>query len=69
MIVGLDDATLGIGGEKRCSMHADHHTICKFKNKDDPNYKILRRELVKAVNGIFSDSESHVFSETEFCTH
>ena len=30
-------------------MVADHHSICKFQNRDDPRYKDVRNVLVYIV--------------------
>ncbi|KAB5580982.1 NACHT and WD domain-containing protein, variant [Coniochaeta sp. 2T2.1] len=47
LIVEKDSAVLGYPNEVSASMDADHHTICKFKNRSDPNF-IKLRSLLKS---------------------
>ena len=38
IIVEKESAILGYPQELSNSLNADHHSICKFRNRDDPNY-------------------------------
>ncbi len=42
MIVEKDSAVLGYPGERSHAMNANHQTICKYDNPQDPNYLILK---------------------------
>jgi WD40 repeat protein/pimeloyl-ACP methyl ester carboxylesterase len=46
LIVEKDSAVLGYPHEVSAPMDADHHTICKFRDRSDPNY-IKVRALLK----------------------
>lgn len=50
LIVEKDSAILGYPNEVSASMDADHHTICKFKNREDPNFLKLRGVLKSWVS-------------------
>ena len=41
IVVEKESATLGYPQELSSPLNADHHNICKFKNKHDPNYRIV----------------------------
>ncbi|KAI4107872.1 MAG: hypothetical protein LQ339_002482 [Xanthoria mediterranea] len=44
-IVEKESATLGYPQETSSGLNADHHTICKFQNREDSNYVIVRNTL------------------------
>ncbi|KAL8846107.1 MAG: hypothetical protein Q9221_008775 [Calogaya cf. arnoldii] len=44
-IVEKESATLGYPQETSSGLNADHHTICKFQNREDHNYVIVRNTL------------------------
>ncbi|KAI9690720.1 MAG: hypothetical protein M1820_009872 [Bogoriella megaspora] len=44
-IVEKDSAILQYPKEISSPLHADHHTICKYRNLTDPNYVIVRNTL------------------------
>ncbi|KAL8657838.1 MAG: hypothetical protein Q9226_001523 [Calogaya cf. arnoldii] len=44
-IVEKESATLGYPQETSSGLNADHHTICKFQNRGDHNYVIVRNTL------------------------
>lgn len=46
-----DSAVLGYPNETSASMHADHNTICKYKNEFDPNFVKLRDTLKRLMEG------------------
>ncbi|KAJ5713986.1 uncharacterized protein N7483_011167 [Penicillium malachiteum] len=52
MVVRKGAAILGYDKEWIQAMHADHRHLCKFNNRNDPNYKILRNALHFAVDEI-----------------
>jgi hypothetical protein len=45
-IVDRDSGILNLRNETNNAMVADHHTICKFENHDDPRYKDVRNVLI-----------------------
>ena len=45
LIVEKESATLGYPREGSNALNADHHTICKFKNREDRNYVSVKRML------------------------
>jgi WD40 repeat protein len=45
-IVEKESGILGYPQESSSPLNADHHTICKFENREDPNY-ITIRNLIK----------------------
>ena len=45
IIVEKESATLGYPQELSSPLNADHHSICKFKNRDDTNYMIVKGML------------------------
>lgn len=47
LIFEKHSAVLGYPNEVSASVHAGHHTICKFRGRSDPNF-IKLRELLKA---------------------
>ncbi|KAL8879605.1 MAG: hypothetical protein Q9198_002817, partial [Flavoplaca austrocitrina] len=44
-IVEKESAILGYPQETSSALNADHHTICKFQNREDHNYVIVRNTL------------------------
>ncbi|KAF7529454.1 hypothetical protein G7054_g9838 [Neopestalotiopsis clavispora] len=42
MIVDQDSSVLGYPGEVTRGLSADHHTICKYTSREDPNYITVR---------------------------
>ena len=50
MIVGSDSSSLGYPGEHAIPLDADHHTICKFSNPNDPNYRSVVTVLKTLVD-------------------
>ncbi|KAF2402677.1 hypothetical protein EJ06DRAFT_519719 [Trichodelitschia bisporula] len=45
MVLVQDSATLLYPGEAFMSLDADHHGVCKFTSRDDPNYKKVRNQI------------------------
>ena len=52
MVVDKSSATLGYPDEVSKSLNADHHTVCKFYSRDDPNYIGVRNVLKTLVTSI-----------------
>ncbi|KAK0705607.1 hypothetical protein B0H67DRAFT_497495 [Lasiosphaeris hirsuta] len=48
-VVDKESAVLGFPGEHTQYINADHRHICKFDDRDSPNYKILQRALLTTV--------------------
>ncbi|KAL8911682.1 MAG: hypothetical protein Q9172_007630 [Xanthocarpia lactea] len=44
-VVEKESATLGYPQETSSGLNADHHTICKFQNREDNNYVIVRNTM------------------------
>lgn len=42
MVVEKDSSILGYPGEISKGLDADHHTVCKYGDRDDPNYVTVR---------------------------
>ncbi len=56
MVVPKDSALLGYEGEDSRGLDkADHHTVCKFSNDNDPKYLIIR-DVLKTLVDKFSNS-------------
>lgn len=45
MIVKRDAAILGYAGEIKVQLDANHHNVCKYADKQDPNYISVRNIL------------------------
>lgn len=52
IVVEKMSSTLGYPNEEIAAMNADHRHVCKFKSRDDPNYRLLRNALHTAVDMI-----------------
>ncbi|KEF54926.1 uncharacterized protein A1O9_09369 [Exophiala aquamarina CBS 119918] len=55
MIVTKDSALLGYENEESRGLPADHHTVCKFENDEDPSY-IIVRDVLRGLVDKFSRS-------------
>ncbi|KAK3370531.1 hypothetical protein B0H63DRAFT_317889 [Podospora didyma] len=63
LVVGRDSGVLGYPSEISSPMNADHHNVCKFKSRDDPNYVTLRdviRDCVMKCSNSLSEDERAV---------
>ena len=56
MTVEKESSILGYPGEVSRSLNADHHDVCKYSSRSDPNYIIVRNALSSLVNTIRSES-------------
>ncbi|SPO06728.1 uncharacterized protein DNG_09422 [Cephalotrichum gorgonifer] len=56
MVLEKDSSVLGYPGEVSKSMHADHHTICKYEDSWDPNYITVRNILKSLVSKLISQN-------------
>ena len=54
MVVEKESALLGYPDEIEIPLNADHHTVCKFDNLQDPNYISIRNGLKTLVTTILS---------------
>ncbi|KAL4963063.1 uncharacterized protein BDV14DRAFT_202312 [Aspergillus stella-maris] len=54
MILEKDSSTLGYPGEISKSLDADHHGVCKYEDRRDPNYITVRNALKSIVSKIIS---------------
>jgi hypothetical protein len=52
LIVKRDSAVLGYPGEHVGSIHADHRSVCKFKQPSDPNYITVRNCFAAIIDRI-----------------
>lgn len=58
MVLGKESSILGYPGEISKSMVADHHDVCKFTSKEDPNYISVRNALTMIVNSVTETSRT-----------
>lgn len=49
LVVERDLATIGYGNERRDYLYADHRNVCKYDNRNDPNYLTVRNALVSIL--------------------
>ena len=53
MIVSKDSSVLGYRQEISIPLEADHHSVCKFSSREDPNYRsvvsVLKTTTSKVV--------------------
>jgi WD40 repeat protein/pimeloyl-ACP methyl ester carboxylesterase len=49
MVVTKDSATLGYQQEISAELKADHHGVCKYSSRQDPNYLSVRNTLASIV--------------------
>ncbi|KAL9039908.1 MAG: hypothetical protein Q9180_002246 [Flavoplaca navasiana] len=52
MVVDKGSATMGYPDEISKSMNADHHTVCKFDNREDSDYISVRNALKSLITEI-----------------
>lgn len=57
-LVDKDSAILGYPNEASAAMNADHQSICKYKDKLDPNYHKVKGVLKSWIAQIMAESES-----------
>ena len=69
MILEKQSSVLGYPGEKSIPLDADHHGVCKFSSRHDPNYVAVRDALeslvMKAIEKGSSCSEGQVLRPTK----
>lgn len=49
MILEKDSSILGYPGEVSQPLNANHHDVCKYSSRDDPNYVTIRSVLQTLV--------------------
>lgn len=49
MILEKDSSILGYPGEVSQPLNANHHDVCKYSGRDDPNYVTIRSVLKTLV--------------------
>ncbi|KAL4798331.1 hypothetical protein BDV19DRAFT_356859 [Aspergillus venezuelensis] len=54
MVVGKNSSILGYPGEISNPLDGDHHGVCKFESRRDPNYIKVRNALMATVSKIVS---------------
>lgn len=55
MILEKDSSILGYPGEISQPLNANHHDVCKYTGRDDPNYVAVRsvlKTLVLPLRGV-----------------
>ena len=57
MIVSKDSAMLGYSEEKSIPLDADHHDVCKFSSREDPNYRSVVSVLKTLVSGYLNEGK------------
>lgn len=56
IILGKESSILGYPEEVSLPLAADHHTVCKFADVQDPNYKRVRSVLQTLISKILEES-------------
>jgi Predicted acetyltransferases and hydrolases with the alpha/beta hydrolase fold len=51
-VVDTTSAQLGLPNEEIIPLNADHRHVCKFANREDPNFQLIRNSLITAVDSI-----------------
>jgi pimeloyl-ACP methyl ester carboxylesterase len=64
MIVDKSSATLGYPRERRFPIQANHRGICKFDERTDPNYLLIKSVLASIVRARGEESRCSVSPET-----
>lgn len=52
MVVEKDSSILGYPGEISKGLDADHHTVCKYGDREDPNYVTVRNFIRTQINNL-----------------
>lgn len=63
MIVDKSSATLDYAHEHRFPIQANHRDICKFNERTDPNYLLIKSVLASIVRASGEESQCHVHGE------
>lgn len=50
IIVPKTSAIMGLPNERTAHLDADHRRICKFHSPNDPNYKLLRGNIIETLD-------------------
>jgi len=58
MVLEKDSSVLGYPGEISKSLDADHHGVCKYSDRDDPNYVSVRNVLKSIVSKILATNNA-----------
>ena len=73
IIVEKESSVLGYPQETSSPLNADHHTVCKFKNREDGNYITLRNTLKLWASRLSSLGPPSKYRRTlplfRICTH
>ena len=54
LVVEKDAAVLGYPNEKSSYLNANHREVCKYANRDDPNYQTVRNALASIIDELRS---------------
>ena len=60
MVLEKASSILGYPGETSKSMMADHHDVCKFTSRQDPNYISVRNALKTIVSSACEKGKFHL---------
>lgn len=58
MVLEKDSSVLGYPGETSKALNADHHGVCKYDSRRDPNYITVRNVLKSLISKIISTGHS-----------
>ncbi|KAJ4305027.1 hypothetical protein N0V90_000556 [Kalmusia sp. IMI 367209] len=58
MVVERNSAVIGSHGETVSALDADHQTMCKYTDSEDPNYITVKYRLQSMINEILAEPES-----------
>lgn len=60
MVLEKDSSILGYPGEISQPLNADHHDVCKFSSRNDPNY-ISVQSVLKTLIGSFREARMFIY--------
>ncbi len=61
MVLNKESSILGYPEEISKSLNADHHGVCKYNSREDPNYISVKDALRTLVKGLQSKGVSKTF--------
>jgi hypothetical protein len=62
MVLEKDSSVLGYPGEVSKALDADHHTVCKYPSRDDPQYIAVRDVLRAFIGNSISKGKSRLLT-------
>lgn len=62
LIVDRESAILGYTNERVDHLNANHRDICKYRSRDDPNYRVIRNALAAVVRDLRARAQAQVLT-------